>query len=180
MKCTSCNNGTLSPAYLEPQLPCHTCSNCGGDFLMLTDFLRWKSNNEIPNSSIKSCEIKAEESSKALLCPKTRVLMTKYKISNDSDHRLDLSPSIDAVWMDKGEWALLKAKGLANNINLIFTDHWQQDIRSAESTDIMSVLYARKFGDHYSTLKEFRSVLDKFENRSAALAYLMAKDPYQP
>ena len=177
MKCTSCGKGVLGHSYLEPQLPCYNCSNCGGNLLMLSDFLRWKENNEPTTDKVA---VEAQETSKAMTCPKTGMLMTKYKISKDIEHRLDLSPSISAVWIDKGEWELLKEKGLANNLNSIFTDHWQEDIRSGESSDIMSAIYKRKFGNHYEDIKAFRELITDKEYRSQAIAYLMAEDPYKP
>ena len=180
MKCTSCGNGTLNSSYLEPELPCYNCSNCDGNLLMLSDFLRWKENHKDNELTTSNIIVEAQETSKAMACPKTGRFMTKYKISKDSEHRLDLSPSINAVWIDKGEWELLKEKGLASNINSIFTDHWQEDIRSGESSDIMSMIYERKFGERYNDIKAFRELIKDKEYRSQAIAYLMAEDPYKP
>lgn len=181
MKCTSCGKATLSSAYLEPQLPCSSCSECGGNLLMLSDFLRWKENNNVEiNDASKYATIEVQETTKAMTCPKTGRLMTKYKISNETEHRLDLSPAINAVWMDKGEWELLKEKGLANSINSIFTNHWQEDIRSEETADIMSTIYKRKFGDKYEDIKAFRALIEKTNFKSGVIAYLMAEDPYTP
>ena len=181
MKCTSCGKATLNYSYLEPQLPCFNCPECGGNFLMLSDFLRWKADNHIETqASQNGMTVEAQETTSAMICPKTGGLMTKYKISKDTEHRLDLSPTINAVWMDKGEWELLKESSLANNINSIFTDHWQEDIRAEESADILSALYQRKFGDNYQQIKDFRELLDQTGFKSQAIAYLMAEDPYKP
>ena len=180
MKCTSCGKGNLRPSYLEPQLPCYSCPNCEGSLLMLSDFLRWKESNENHKLTVNTISVEAEETSKAMICPKTGGLMTKYKISKDSEHRLDLSPSINAVWIDKGEWELLKDKGLALSINSIFTDHWQEEIRSGESSDIMAALYQRKFGEHYKDIQAFRKLITDKHFKSQVIAYLMAEDPYKP
>lgn len=181
MKCTSCGAGTLNPSYLEGLLPCHTCSNCGGNLLMLSDYLRWLDQNpDAVLAAEPASKVEPSESSKALTCPKTGRLMTKYKISSDSDHRLDLSPSINAIWLDRGEWKLIKEKGLAGRLNAIFTHHWQQEIKSQASADVMAVLYQRRFGDDYKIIKEFREKLHSLETKSEALAYLMAEDPYAP
>lgn len=179
MKCTSCGEASLNSSYLEPQLPCYNCPACGGNLLMLTDFLRWKENHSVEFAE-NSATVEAQETSKAMVCPKTGGLMTKYKISKDTEHRLDLSPSINAVWMDKGEWELLKEKGLASKINAIFTDHWQEEIRSEESADILSALYQKRFGEKYDEIKAFRDLISDKEYRSAAIAYLLAEDPYKP
>jgi len=181
MKCTSCNSGQLNSAYLEGLFPCHTCSNCGGNLIMLTDYLRWQDQNkEIDLSADASLEVDAQETSKAMLCPKTGSIMTKYKISKDSEHRLDLSPTINAIWMDRGEWELLKENGLAGKLNNIFTSHWQHDIRSQESADVLASLYQQKFGENYTAIKEFRELLNTMDSKSETLAYLMADDPYKP
>ena len=180
MKCTSCGEATLNSSYLEPQLPCYTCPACNGSLLMLSDFLRWKENHDSKDLIANTATIEVQETSKAMLCPKTGGLMTKYKISKDTEHRLDLSPTINAVWMDKGEWELLKEKGLAGKINAIFTDHWQEEIRSEESADILSALYKRKFGSHYEDIKAFRELIGDKKYRSEAIAYLLAEDPYSP
>jgi len=177
MKCTSCGQGYLTPAYLEGLLPCHTCGACKGNLVMLGDYLRWREQNkEMQFERVKDADVGVEETSKAMLCPKT----TKYKISKNTDHRLDLSPTINAVWMDAGEWELIKENGLAGKLNNIFTDHWQMEIRSQESADVLAELYRRKFGDQYQTIREFRETLNQLDSKSEALAYLMSDDPYSP
>ena len=148
---------------------------------MLSDYLRWKdSNAEVGLNIEPTLEVESQETSKAMLCPITGRLMTKYKIAKDTEHRLDLSPTISAIWMDRGEWALLKANGLAGKLNNIFTDHWQHDLRAQESADVLAALYQRKFGDDYSVIKEFREKLHSLECKSEVLAYLMSDDPYTP
>lgn len=181
MKCTSCKTGTLNPAYLEGLFPCHTCSDCEGNLVMLSDYLRWQDQDTAVDLSAESTlEEEAQETSKAMICPITGGLMTKYKISKDSEHRLDLSPTISAIWMDGGEWGLLKKNGLARKLNNVFTNHWQREIRSQASADVLTVLYQRKFGDDYPIIKEFREKLHSLDTKSEVLAYLMAEDPYEP
>lgn len=180
MKCSSCRIGRLNPSYLEGLFVCHTCSECEGNFILLRDYLRWKNENpDVDLGERVDPEVVPQETSKAMICPKTGGLMTKYKISADTDHRIDLSPGINAIWLDKGEWELLKAKGLATKLNRIFTDHWQHEIRSNEAVEVLSALYERKFGDRYDEVKQLRSSLESMENRSEVIAYLLADDPYE-
>jgi len=185
MKCTSCESGKLLPSYLEGMIPCHTCDNCGGNLLSLGDYLKWREQNEnvefvSDTTSEVIADSDADESTGALICPKTGRLMTKYRISKDTDHRLDLSPSINAVWMDRGEWELLKQNGLAGKVNNIFTDHWQREVHSDASAEVLAAMYQRKFGDSYNDIKAFRASLDQMEDKSEVIAYLIADDPYSP
>ncbi|MCI5141289.1 MAG: hypothetical protein D3909_06095 [Candidatus Electrothrix sp. ATG1] len=180
MQCTSCKKGQLVPANLDFLLPCHTCSHCAGNFVLLNDYLRWLENNENPDFvSASDAVVEAEETSSAMICPKTSLLMVKYKISQHSDHRLDLSPSINAVWLDKGEWDLLKKEGLAGKLNEIFTDSWQRGIREAKTSETLNLLYTKKFGKNYEKVKQFKALLDEMENKSEVIAYLISDDPYK-
>ena len=180
MECTACHEADLKPSYLEGLIPCHTCPACGGNLLMLTDYLKWLEHNDNPEFVQQTeSQVEAEDTEMALLCPKTGSIMTKYRIATDSDHRLDYSPRINAVWMDAGEWELIKQHGLAGQLNQVFTDHWQKDLVSRESAEILATMYQRKFGDHYEQIKTFRALLDEMQERHEVIAYLMAEDPYR-
>jgi len=179
MKCSSCRVGTLTATHIEDLLYCHTCDNCSGNLIMLSNFLRWQEQNEeTPQNQDIQLEVIAQETTKAMVCPKTGGLMTKYKISSDTEHKLDLSPTINAVWLDKGEWELLKSKNLAHKLNNIFTDHWQHEIRNHKTSEILTALYKRKFGEHYDEIKHFRSKLEAIDNKHEVIAYLLSDDPY--
>lgn len=175
MKCSSCRTGRLEASYFEGLFACHSCSDCGGDLILLGDFLRWQELN--PESCFDAeadVEVAAEETTRAMICPLSGTLMTKYRISADTEHRLDLSPSINAIWLDKGEWGLLKEQGLANKLSEIFTNHWQRGIRASETAEMLEDMYARKFGENYSQIKAFKSVVDGMDNRSEVVAYLLS------
>jgi len=180
MKCTSCKAGDLIPAYLENLFPCHTCENCGGNLVMLHYYLKWSAENEDTEFvSDASTQVEAQETTKAMLCPKTGRFMTKFRISKDTDHRLDFSPTIGAIWLNKGEWEMLKKQGLAGKLNTIFTSHWQRDVHSDKAVDILTDLYKRRFGEQYEGIKAFREILQSMEDKSAVIAYLLAEDPYE-
>jgi len=179
MNCTSCKAGKLMPAFLDDLFPCYTCDNCGGNFVMLSQYLVWADNN--PDDSVVTnhdSEFKAEETSKAMLCPKTGRLMIKYRISAETDHRVDLSPSINAIWLDKGEWNLFKKEGIAGKLNEVFTDSWQRKIREAKSKETMQAFYENEFGEKYPSISKFREMLEQMPNKSAVIAYLISDNPY--
>lgn len=175
MKCSSCGTGRLEPSNFEGLFACHSCSSCNGDLILLGDFLRWQELN--PDSCVETqagVEVVAEETTRAMICPLSGTLMTKYRISADTEHRLDLSPSINAVWLDKGEWDLLKDKGLTNKLNEIFTSHWQRGIRATETADMLEDLYVQRFGERYKQIKAFKDVIKGMDNRSEVVAYLLS------
>ena len=176
MQCTSCHKGQLQPAYLDTLFPCHSCTHCGGNLILLSDYLRWKAN--APEQEQVAIEIDTSDTQRAMLCPKTGSLMLKYRISHKTERKLDLSPLINAIWLDKGEWELLKSEGLTLSLNAIFTEQWQKNIRAHKTKDTLSAHYQMVFGDDYATLAQFKLQLDKMKNKPEAIPYLLADAPY--
>ena len=179
MKCTSCRQGVLKSAYLDDLFPCYTCNHCGGNWIYLRDYLRWLEKNEDVANETPDTEIVINETKGVMACPKTGKLMLKYRISKDQDYMLDLSPDINGIWMDKGEWELLKKAGLARHLNAIFTEPWQRKIRQGKSKDTLEAMYIKEFGaNDYQKLKEIREWIYRKANKAEFLAYLLAENPY--
>jgi len=179
MQCTSCKNGVLVPTQLEDQFPARRCTRCGGNWIYLYDYLRWLDQGGATSAQEGSYQVEAQETEQAMLCPKTGSLMLKYRISKDSSHLLDLSAEVSGIWLDKGEWDLLKSEGLATRLNAIFTEPWQKNIRSQTTRDVMQALYKEKFGvDGYEKIKAIRTWLSTSPNKAHLIAYLLAEDPY--
>lgn len=178
MKCTSCKEGQLTPSFIEGQFRAHTCSNCDGNWILIEDYVAWKERNPqfVFNESVQ-CE--PEESKSALLCPVTGTIMRKLRLSTSTEHKIDYSASVGGVWLDKGEWQLLKSEGLAGSLNAILTAHWQKNIRINSTKDNFAEIYKEKFGEQaYQKVKELRAWLDQQANKADLRAYLLAEDPY--
>ena len=179
MKCTGCKQGVLKSAYLDELFPCYTCNNCGGNWIYLRDYLRWLEKHEDVDEQTTDTELVINETKGVIACPKTGRLMLKYRICKDQDHMLDLSPDINGIWMDKGEWELLKKAGLARHLNAIFTEPWQRKIRLSKTKDTLEALYIEEFGEeNYHRLKDVRKWIYGKDNKAEYLAFLLAENPY--
>ncbi len=67
MKCTSCKVGVLSPSFIDDLFRAHTCTHCGGNWVLVEDYVSWKeSNPEFQFIDNVSCE--AVDTESALLC----------------------------------------------------------------------------------------------------------------
>ena len=181
MNCTSCNNGTLYPSFIEGQFRSHTCSSCEGNWVLIEDYIAWKERNSDYTFSdqIDFSEADISDSKKALLCPISSTIMRKFKISSTNSHRIDYSAAVGGLWLDKGEWELLKKEGLAGCLNAVVTQHWQNKIRLNTAKENFADIYTTKFGnDTYAKIKEIRGWLLSQENKADLRAYILADDPY--
>ncbi|MCK4841611.1 MAG: zf-TFIIB domain-containing protein [Methylococcales bacterium] len=178
MKCTSCNKGILSPSFIDGLFRAHTCTECGGNWVLIEDYLIWKERNpEFEFSDEVTCE--AEDSTTTLLCPVTGTVMRKFRLAAKNSHRLDYSSSVGGVWLDKGEWELLKKEGLAGSLNAVLTEYWQNNIRLDSAKDSFEAIYKDKFGlQTYGKAREFREWLNNQPCKADLRAYILADDPY--
>jgi Zn-finger nucleic acid-binding protein/predicted RNA-binding Zn-ribbon protein involved in translation (DUF1610 family) len=178
MRCTSCKSGELTPSFIDQQFRAHSCTNCGGNWILIEDYVSWKERN--PQHKFADIEVsELPDSSKAMLCPISGTIMRKLHISKDNSHRLDYSAAAGGVWLDKGEWELLKHEGLAGSLNKILTEQWQGKIREQKSEETFSHLYRTKFGEpDYQKIKELRAWLNANPHKADLRAYLLADDPY--
>ncbi len=178
MNCPSCKTGELTPSFLELLFRTHSCGGCGGHWILIEDFVEWKTRNPGTHRAPQA-DYEAEDSKNALLCPMTGRIMQKFRLSSDSSHRLDYSPSVGGVWLDPGEWEYLKEHGLADSLNQVFTAQWQASIRKEDARATFTQLYRERFGEEqYQKIKELREWLTAQPNRSDLRAYLLAEDPY--
>ncbi|WP_299881601.1 zf-TFIIB domain-containing protein [uncultured Cocleimonas sp.] len=180
MNCTSCNNGFLKPSSIEGQFPAHTCTDCGGHWILIKDYVAWLARKpDYQFSENIEIELESTDTKKALICPASGSIMRKFRISATNQHRIDYSSTVAGIWLDRGEWELLKAEGLAGSLNAVATRQWQSKIRENSAEQTFSNLYKDKFGiDTYEKVKEFRAWLNEQPQKADLKAYLLAEDPY--
>lgn len=182
--CTSCNTGKLLPFTLDTSLKAKQCNHCHGHWIMIEDYVRWKQQqaDHADASELHTDQqyMLAEDSVKALLCPLSGSLMRKFRIKADTRRKLDYSPAVGAIWLDAGEWELIKQSGLAGSLNAMVTEHYQHQLRRDASKQHLASIYAQKFGEaHYQKVREFRLWLEQQPNQADLKAYLNATDPYR-
>jgi Zn-finger nucleic acid-binding protein len=181
MQCTSCHNGRLIPCLIMGLFKAHSCSDCGGDWVLIEDYALWREHHPDYEfaKDIHFEEINIVDTKEAMLCPATHTIMRKFKISATDSHRLDYSAAVGGLWLDKGEWELLVREGLAGSLNALVTNTWQRKIRQTSAKKSFADIYQDKFGyDVYAKIKDMRQWLNSQPQKADLLAYLMAEDPY--
>ncbi len=136
MQCPKCPSEPLRASKLEQGLSAMGCNQCNGAFVTLLYYRDWLERTPAIEStvmdqkSMATALIEVNDSKSALCCPKCSRLMNKYKISGEAENRIDLCSSCDEVWLDGGEWELLKIFELSREMPLVFTEQWQRKLRN--------------------------------------------------
>ncbi len=135
MQCPKCQPQPLRATKLEQGLSAMGCGQCNGAFVTLLYYRDWIERTPLVESSIlkekamATALIEVNDSKSALCCPKCSRLMSKFKITGESENRIDLCSNCDEVWLDGGEWELLKIFELSRKMPLVFTEQWQRKLR---------------------------------------------------
>lgn len=174
MKCPQCKGYELEPKELEPGLIVGACSKCSGTLVSLMNYRFWADQQHHQASGSSDDIVETQDNSIAQVCPKCSKLMTKFQIGHESSNRVDLCTGCDEVWLDKGEWTLLKKLDLADKLPRIFTDAWQRNIRLKRQEKLHKQRYENLLGkDDFSKLDEFKQWLDQHPEKNQIKQYLI-------
>lgn len=174
MKCPSCQMGELQNSTIDNLFPCKTCDHCNGNWLLLKDYMYWK-NYSTQKPPIDKINIPISETKNAIICPVSGTLMIKYRITNEVENRIDYSRHSAAIWLDHGEWQLIKKLGLAYQLNEIFTTNWQKKVKDEASSQFSDKCYIERFGEEdYKKIKEIRDWLTNHPQSHNLYNYLNA------
>lgn len=179
MACPSCG-GDFKKYQLDEYLLGESCIKCNGVSFSLSDYLYYLSRSSAVNEDLdKSQNIEMDEDTKTALRCNCGQLMSKYKISHESDRRVDNCSACQTIWLDNGEWQYLRSNNLHRVINKIFTDPYQRNIRLQNTKNVLHKNYNQLLGEEdYTHIKDVRCWIENNPNKSVLKAYLNAQNPY--
>ena len=158
MKCCNCNNIELEPTEIEKGLLVAGCPSCNSALLPLMNYRYWSEHSHDVEKQVTSV---AEEVSGAKQCPKCQRIMTKFKLGSTTENNLELCGHCDEVWLDAGEWALVKNLDLHENLSSVFTEAWQRNIRKQKQANSIKEHYRELIGEvDFTKLDNFKQWLD--------------------
>lgn len=181
MNCPVCKTSTLAAIALQPGLTGNQCPRCQGIWIASGQYFAWLKQHG-PNLPEKPSDapLPVEGAQQARLCPECGHLLRRYRILPDSTFSLDHCHQCNGMWFDRDEWATLETRNLHDDLNLVFTQGWQQKLRGEESHRQMEAIYQGKFSPQdYARIQEIRQWLTIHPQRAALLAFLQAEDPYK-
>lgn len=174
MKCPKCKGRDLIPTKIEEGLAVLGCDNCKGSLLPLFQYRLWAEEHpiEVEHEERNTSLVETDETSEALQCPKCSSLMMKYRISSEAENRVDLCASCYDLWLDSGEWQLIKQLEMQGKLPSIFSDFWQNNIKTELSAKAYHARYVEVFGEDYSKIRNFKNWIDGIDKKQAVINFL--------
>lgn len=176
MNCPTCKTHGLKPIKLADDLPAEGCGHCQGALVSLLAYRIWLERHPVESqlAADRQAEggVESEDSSHALICPKCAGLMTKYRIAADTENKIDLCVRCNEVWLDDGEWALIKSLELADKLPRIFYDSWQKQIRQNHSQALKEQKFQELLGEDYAEIVRINEWIKGHAQRRTLLDFL--------
>lgn len=161
---------------LEPGFKVFECPVSGGYWIPIDNYLTWlqqfggQANPLPPGQPVPQVN---DSGRRALICPESGRFLLRYRVSHDLPFQIDRSPVTGGAWLDKGEWEVLKSRGLHNQMHLIFTSQYQARIRAAEFKQVMENTFRDRIGaSDFAKAQEIRQWIEAHPKKHDILCYL--------
>lgn len=183
MKCPVCKEENFETKEIEPKLFVEVCAKCDGKWISSDNYNRWldgldRELLEIPGTDENPLTI--PEFELARLCPRCRRILVKYKIGRNIAFKIDRCGNCAGVWLDADEWKALRSRNLHDELNRVFTDHWQEEVKKDETRKALEKIYAEKFGEEdYGKIKDFKTWIEQHDKSGEIKAFIRDKNPLQ-
>lgn len=172
MICPACNKGTLKPTKIVAGLPAMCCNKCGGYLLSMLSYRMWVEDNPQLIAIQQKIE-ELDETAKTIICPKCQKLMSKYRISSETQNKLDSCGNCGELWVDHGEWELLLSLGLIDKVSSILSQPWQSSVRQQENEAAYELRHETIMGeDGYSKIRVFRDWANQHPHKDVIKNYV--------
>ena len=146
----------LVKSELDTGLTSWRCPSSGGHWLPAPSYWRWhaQQSTELKNASISEkklskltpTDIDTQLERPALLCPETHCLLVRYKVAGLGIF-IDRSPVSGGIWLDAGEWKLLKENNVHASLHEIFTTSYQKRIVREEAREALMHKFYTDIGE---------------------------------
>ncbi len=160
---------------LEDGLIGYHCLESGGIFIMADSYWRWlqRRPSRLPHlPRAWADEPSRYDSTSAKICPETGGLMQRYQVGHGFDFFIERSPT-GSIWLDAGEWEALKKRQFHDELHLIFTAPWQENIKHEEIAQNEMTRMSERLGqDLVAQLSALKEALEDHPDRALALSFL--------
>lgn len=191
MKCPLCKDKELRETQLEKNFSALECDGCGGYWVHAIDYWRWLKENghrlpghEDPKkpsapetSTVEGEEPEVVENIEAKICPDCGHFLTRRKVGHGIKFRIERCATCGGIWFDKNEWEILKQKKLHDEVHVIFSQEWQENILEDEIRKNIEEEYLNIFGEKdFEELKRIKKWITEHPEKSSIISFLCNTD----
>lgn len=175
MNCPACQpTKSLTTHELSPGLNAHGCTSCGGEWVRLESYTRWRDTASSSSTEILTAEpVTTTDVPGLRRCPDCERILARFRIGHGATFVIERCRQCHGAWFDKNEWQSLVQSGIARRLPEVFSDEWQRSIRQEEQRAAAELMFEQRLGAReIARAREVRDWIANHSQRNTLLAYL--------
>ncbi|MGD1904984.1 MAG: hypothetical protein ACFB0C_03215 [Leptolyngbyaceae cyanobacterium] len=186
MQCPKDKSVELFDGHLPtgPQAKC--CPDCGGAWISSAQYLAWQQAKGVnPEAEPQVTVLPSTFSggtapaldNRAALCPECQHYLARGRVSlQDIEFFVEYCPNCQGYWCDGGEWAMLQAVDLDLNLQYIFDETWQAQVKALDASQRERKATVEKLGPELAArVFDLADQLQNHPNGDFGVAYMMRR-----
>ncbi len=177
MDCPICRNDT-ELKVIESGLEGTECER-HGIWIPALHYWKWIATQNItypPEINDGEFEAGETDTKSGKVCSDCGKVLRRYAVGHGVGFHVDQCPNCTSIWLDSGEWEILKEKNLHSAIHFMFSEPWQNRVKKDKVQDHFESQYRTRLGDSlFEEVHAFKKMIIDHEDCSLILTYLRAK-----
>ena len=131
--CPNCQS-RLSITQLADSLTGLQCSSCNGHWIPSENYTRWierKGGIEPELPADMGYDVVSNREERARICPDCSRIMIKARVGHEMSYHVDRCSQCQGIWLDANEWGSLKSRNLHDEIYMMYTSIWKQEMQES-------------------------------------------------
>ncbi len=177
MNCPICKSNTVS-TEVETGLDVEICEE-HGMWIPALSYWKWIATQNIsypPVINDGEFESGEMDTKSGKICNDCGQLLRRFAVGHGVSFHVDQCPNCTSIWLDAGEWEMLKKKNLHSAIHFMFSAPWQNKVRKIKEKEQYESLYRNKLGDEFfEEVQSFKKRILSHDDYSLIMTYLRTK-----
>jgi Zn-finger nucleic acid-binding protein len=173
LKCPVCKDVFLGEQRLGVELVARNCAQCRGNWLGGQIYFKWLEAGGITFAMARPVNFTPNDTKRAKLCPDCGHFLHRSRVERDIAFTIERCTLCGGFWLDRGEWEMLVAHGLHDDLHRIFSPGWQvklmhERIEMAEA----HVLESKLGKDDLEEARRVKQWMESHPHRAELYAFL--------
>ncbi len=173
VKCPVCKDVVLTDQRLGVELVAQSCAHCCGNWLNGEMYFKWLDAGGVTFATPRPVNFTPRDRKLAKLCPECGHFLHRSHVERDIEFTIDRCTSCGGFWLDRGEWEMLVAHGLHDDLHRIYSPAWQVKLMHERVEHAQEHVMESKLGkDDLEEARRVKQWVDTHPHRAELYAFL--------
>jgi Zn-finger nucleic acid-binding protein len=177
MRCPRCPKVALVAAELEGGLHGRHCPSCGGNWVPWESYQTWWAKTELRKPEVQGDVLVSDSDLDAVVpCTACGGSLLRYKVGFDLQFTVNRCFSCKGLWLDRGEWELLRSRNFHDDLEMVLSQSWQEKITRHETEEAERARVRERLGADFEQVVGMVEFINAHPQRHLILRALQGEE----